>query len=275
MSNEFQGVTFPQQRITPSDDALIRRAILPDGILSGCKISYSGSTLTMAAGKLMICGRQIRHPASQNWPVVDAKTGYARVVLTIDLTRTSTKETFEQVSTALQYADSKNGFPSLEQADINTSGSKYQTVIALVSLGSGGITGIVEQLGSAKIDLGPQLEAAKPKLLWENPVPSQEFGPQSVQIQDLNKYQMITIECRWSSSDATSSGMQLFPVKVFLRGQLSAYVTSPLYFADRHFSIGNGYIDFENAVGAAGPNTEAPEGTLNQRMIPVSIYGIR
>lgn len=39
MSSNFTGITFPKQRVAPSDDAIIRRAILPDGILTGCDIS--------------------------------------------------------------------------------------------------------------------------------------------------------------------------------------------------------------------------------------------
>ena len=62
MSN-FTGVTFAKQKVLPSDDAIIRRAILSDGILYGCEFSYSGSTLTMGAGHLLICGRQARHPS--------------------------------------------------------------------------------------------------------------------------------------------------------------------------------------------------------------------
>lgn len=97
MSANFTGVTFPNQKVTPANDAVIRRAIFDDGILTGCDLSYSGSTLTMTAGQLMICGRQIIHPSSQNWAVTEATSGYARLVLTIDVTRTSTKDTFDQV----------------------------------------------------------------------------------------------------------------------------------------------------------------------------------
>ena len=39
MISNFTGVTFAEQRVTPADDAQIRRAILPDGILSGCELS--------------------------------------------------------------------------------------------------------------------------------------------------------------------------------------------------------------------------------------------
>ena len=152
MSSNFTGITFPKQRVAPSDDAIIRRAILPDGILTGCDISYSGSTLTMAAGQLMICGRQVRHPSSQNWAVVDATSGYARLLLTIDTTRTSTKDVFDQVLDTIEYASSEDGFPDLETADINVSGTRYQVAACVVSLGAVGITGIKSQLEKSAVD---------------------------------------------------------------------------------------------------------------------------
>lgn len=147
MSN-FTGVTFAQQKVLPSDDALIRRRILTDGILSGCELSYSGSTLTMSAGQLLACGRQFRHPSAQNWAVVDATTGFARLLLTVDLTRTASKDVFDQIVDSIEYATSEDGFPDLQQSDINASGSIYQIEACVVSLGTGGITGIVKSFGS-------------------------------------------------------------------------------------------------------------------------------
>ena len=146
MSTNFTGVTFPNQKVTPANDAVIRRAIFDDGILTGCDLSYSGSTLTMTAGQLMICGRQIIHPSSQNWAVTEATSGYARLVLTIDVTRTSTKDTFDQVVDEIQYATDANGFADLTTADINATGTRYQVAVCVVSLGPGGITGIASKL---------------------------------------------------------------------------------------------------------------------------------
>ena len=154
MSTDFTGVTFAKQKVTPADDAIVRRAILPDGILTGCALSYSGSTLTMAAGQLMVCGRQIKHPSAQNWAVSDATSGYARLLLTIDLTRTASKETFDQVVDTIEYATSADGFSELEQADINSAGTKYQIAVCVVSLGTGGITGIVEELEKSEASAG-------------------------------------------------------------------------------------------------------------------------
>lgn len=146
MSN-FTGVTFAQQKVLPSDDAIIRRASLSDGVLYGCEMSYSGSTLTMGSGQLLICGRQIRHPSAENWAIVDATSGFARLVLTVDLTKTSSKDSFEQVVDSIEYATSQDGFSELVREDVNVSGTRYQVAACVVSLGTGGITGIVNQLG--------------------------------------------------------------------------------------------------------------------------------
>ena len=147
---DFTGVTFANQTVTPADDALVRRALLGDGILTGCEFSYSGYTLTMRSGALIVCGRQIRHPSAQNWAVVGAKTGYARLVLDIDLTKSSTAQLFDQVTTSLEYASAEDGFTALTQENINVSGSHYQIALCVVSLGEAGITGIVSQLDAAE-----------------------------------------------------------------------------------------------------------------------------
>lgn len=147
---DFTGVTFANQTVTPADDALVRRALLGDGILTGCEFSYSGYTLTMRSGALIVCGRQIRHPSAQNWAVVGAKTGYAQLVLDIDLTKSSTAQLFEQVTTSLEYASAEDGFTALTQENINVAGSHYQAALCVVSLGDAGITGIVEQMEQAE-----------------------------------------------------------------------------------------------------------------------------
>lgn len=184
MSSNFVGVTFANQRVTPIADALIRRAILPDGILSGCTMSYSGSTLTMGAGYMIACGREFQHAAAQNWAVVDATSGFARLLLTIDLTRTATADSFDQVVDTIEYATAEDGFPTLVQDDINASGTKYQVVACVVSLGTGGITGIVSQLGAASIheilaSFRSGMEVVK---LWENTDTSHRFDTQTVAV---------------------------------------------------------------------------------------------
>ena len=151
MSN-FTGVTFADQAVSPSDDAIVRRAMLPDGILAGCALTYSGYTLTMGSGYLLACGRQFRHPLAENWAVSDATSGFARLVIEIDLTKTATETTFNQIDTFIEYASAEDGFAELIQTDINISGTKYQMEACKMSLGTGGITGIVSQMELSRAD---------------------------------------------------------------------------------------------------------------------------
>lgn len=147
----FGGITFAGQKVTPSDDALLMQHILSDGILHGCELSTAGFTLTMAVGNLILYGRNIRHTADQSWPVNGASSGFARLVVTIDLSKTATIDAFEQIETSVEYATSLDGFPALEHSEINISGVKYQAEICVVSLATAGITGIVRQMPVAKL----------------------------------------------------------------------------------------------------------------------------
>lgn len=151
MSN-FTGVTFANQAVSPSDDAAVYRALLPDGILTGCALTYSGYTLTMGSGLLIACGRVFRHPLTENWAAADANSGFARLVIEIDLTKTSTETAFSQIDAFVEYASAEDGFAELVQTDINISGTRYQMEACKVSLGSGGITGIVSQMELSRAD---------------------------------------------------------------------------------------------------------------------------
>lgn len=175
MSNEFAGVTFPWQKVTPSDDAAVRARMLTDGVLYGCGISYLGSTLTMQAGQCIACGRQIRHKVSENWAITGATSGYARLLLTVDLTGVSTEDAFNQVGVLIQYASTVNGFPSLRQDNINDIGTYYQVPVCVVSLGSGGITGIVSQWSDSVPALRLKFGETYGYTLPENPADGQFF----------------------------------------------------------------------------------------------------
>ena len=142
----FVGVTFAEQKVSPSDDAILMKAILDDGIIYGCGLNYAGFALTMDAGYLLISGRLIHNTAAQTWAIAGATSGYARLVLTIDLSLPSTADDFQQVEASVEYSTTSDGFASLEQSEINVSGVKYQVEICAVSLSSGGITGIVRQI---------------------------------------------------------------------------------------------------------------------------------
>lgn len=269
--SKFLGITFADQNVQPSDDAAVRRAALSDGFLYGCELSYAGSTLTMASGQIIACGRQFEHPTSDNWAVVDATSGYARLLLTIDLSRTSTEDAFDQVTDTIEYATSVDGFPVLEQEDINTSGLRYQVVACVVSLGTGGITGIVEQIGRSY---------ARPplKLVWELPsgVSSMSAGKLTL---TSGKYAHYLVD--FGSNDYSiivRSGRKAYGQRVFIEESTSTSATR-ITFYSRMLTFpptGSNIVTIEDArrtyytTSSGWLKTE----TSNATLVPHKIWGI-
>ena len=168
MSEYFKGVTFPLQEITPSDDAIVRRSILPDRRLSGCELTYSGYTLTMSPGSMLVCGRQFRHTAAQSWAVTGAASGYARLLLTIDVTKASMQDVFEQIYTSIEYASTDNGFSPLRMDDINATGTIYQISVCVLALNANGISQIVDQMNSNQVGAVPTTRTVNGRPLSED-----------------------------------------------------------------------------------------------------------
>ena len=154
------GITFANQKITPSDDGRLYGAMLADGILTGCGITFAAATLSVAAGSLLIGTRELR-TSGETLSVTGATSGYARVIIDIDLTRAATKTSFEQAQFQIQYAASLDAFASLEQQDINTAGTHYQSVFCVLSLGTAGITGVVSSLTSARVGVAQLTNEAR------------------------------------------------------------------------------------------------------------------
>lgn len=154
------GITFANQKITPSDDGRLYGAMLADGILTGCGITFAAATLSVAAGSLLIGTRELR-TSGETLSVTGATSGYARVIIDIDLTRAATKTSFEQAQFQIQYAASLDAFAALEQQDINTAGTHYQAVFCVLSLGTAGITGVVSSLASARVGIAQLTNEAR------------------------------------------------------------------------------------------------------------------
>lgn len=142
------GVTFANQGLTPSDDGILYGSLLTDGILTGCAITFAAATLSIAAGNMLIGTRELR-TSGETLSITGATSGYARVIVDIDLTRAATEKVFEQAQLQIEYAASPDAFPALVQQDINAAGTHFQSVFCVVSLGEAGITGIVSSLGES------------------------------------------------------------------------------------------------------------------------------
>ena len=154
----FKGCTFDNQNVSSKADGGLYQSIFPkDGKLWGCSMSVTATDLTVQPGELLIGGRLIQVDGATQVPFTDPiTTGYGQIVLTIDLSQTSTETSFEQVEASVVYSTTEV-FPDLTQGQINSQNGDmvYQAQLAVVSIAGGNVTGIVSQIGTAQA-LGSQ-----------------------------------------------------------------------------------------------------------------------
>jgi len=143
------GVTFENQLLAEMDDGNLQEFLLKDGVIRGLTLSYNGSNLTIDAGYLIAAGRLIGNDAALTI-AVPASSGYARIVLIIDLTGTATDSVFTQLSTRVDSEANVSDFSALTQGDINGGvDTTYEIALAIVQTSASGITGITSQLAAA------------------------------------------------------------------------------------------------------------------------------
>ena len=144
----LSGVTFPQQTFTPSEWGQMFEAVLADGILRGCAVTYSGAKVMIAEGAMIVKGRLIEIPSTVTETTAPTyPSGYGRVKVIIDTTNASTASLNQQAFVDTEYSSSET-FPSLVQNDINDGGTKYEVELAIVKYTSGSITSLTQKLGS-------------------------------------------------------------------------------------------------------------------------------
>lgn len=160
----INGILFDNQSPTAKGLRGGFHSALSDGILEGCNISYSGGTLTIGSGLVHAAGG-IFSIAGGETIAISGTSGYERIIINIDLSQTSTAETFNQVSITHDHATATNTFTNLTKQNINAGGGTiYQAELCVVSLGGNGITGVVRKaIASAKIQYGNTLPADAPE----------------------------------------------------------------------------------------------------------------
>lgn len=143
------GVTYANQRVSAADHAKLFRMVIGDGVMNGCGCSYRYDKFTISDGQFIACGRLTGIEGSE---VIDitGNSGYARIRGVIDMDQAAEIDTFGQFYWRVDYASSADGFAALTQEDVNARGKIYEIEWAVVSLGEGGITGIVRSIANAE-----------------------------------------------------------------------------------------------------------------------------
>lgn len=143
------GVTYSNQRVSAADHAKLFRMVIGDGVMNGCGCSYRYDKFTISAGQFIACGRLTGIEGSE---VIDitGNSGYARIRGIIDMDQVAEIDSFGQFYWRVDYASSADGFAALTQEDVNASGKIYEIEWAVVSLGEGGITGVIRSIANAE-----------------------------------------------------------------------------------------------------------------------------
>ena len=149
MSYTLKGITFTGQAVTSAADGTVQSAMLRDGRLSGIGISYAGNTLTITKGYMLSGGRITLLSGVSSWILNQATSGYARLILQLDMSKTATASAWEQGTILTEYAATLDALRALATEPINGTGSVYEMEICVVSLASTGISEIVRQLPDA------------------------------------------------------------------------------------------------------------------------------
>lgn len=140
----WEGITFAKQHPSPETDGMLRRAYLPDSILSGGSLLVIGSTLSMDAGAVMVCGRLLKMDGV--WELASDQQ-IARLVLTVDV---SNPQQYG-LSADLVYPDGNGSFADLQTDDINNGGSIYQVILCVLHRHDNNIWGIVDAIPRARL----------------------------------------------------------------------------------------------------------------------------
>lgn len=166
MSSQIHGINFDNQVVSAKDHGRMFQCLLTDGILTGCAMSYSGKNVTIGAGYLLVAGREMKLTSTATVSVAGATSGYARVVVTVDLSKEASTTNFEQANFSVSYASTITGFPALAKDDVNNTGTKYEFELCVVRLVTTGVSGFYRRAGTVMISM-PIFPVITPEMIRE------------------------------------------------------------------------------------------------------------
>lgn len=138
----IKGFRFTNQLANAEVDARIHQEFLNknDGIFYGMDLSRTNNSITISEGLCEIAGRPVA-VINNETVAVSTESLYCLLILEIDLSKESTKDSFNQVSFKL--LTSSSSYPSVTQQDINKYNGEnnlYQLEFARFKSGTSGIT---------------------------------------------------------------------------------------------------------------------------------------
>lgn len=133
----IKGYVFLNQLASNDVDSMVFRKMLDnhDGIMKGMGLSYSGSTITIAEGVIMVAGRPIGVVGSET-VVASTSNVYNKLIVEIDLSQTATVAEFNQASFKILSSPTSYAAITLTKQDMDNGGTLYQVELARFQTGA-------------------------------------------------------------------------------------------------------------------------------------------
>lgn len=285
MSTDIKGLFFKDQLLGARGLGAFGASALSDGILNGCEVTLSSGTATIAPGHIIVGGRVIR--IANSIEVGSVGAAFTSIVATVDLTQTSTKSTFNQVSLSLAKNATLANVLTGDANDINLSGTTHSAWLWVHDA----TDGIPDTYRYAK--------GKSKELLWQNltsggaSAVGDGFAAQALVLPGLSEFKGIEItfliESGLSYYDAqtmnipgaaflltnSDSGSAFNGKKYFPWYANSTMLTEGIWhILGRQINIYPEIdtLDFTTGWRKRGTNSTGSAGTY---MVPVEIYGVR
>lgn len=142
----LNGFIYDERNNRAKDWGNVFRALFPDGILTGCAISFTANSITIGTGYFMSGGRAVQVDGATTTNIAASiQNGYVRLIYETDLTQPASGTTFAQGVLSYDFSATTT-FPELVQDDINGAGTTYQSMVCIAQVTGGNIVGIVQTM---------------------------------------------------------------------------------------------------------------------------------
>ena len=154
----IKGITFDEQSISAANMGHFMNVFSgkQTGITQGCAITSDASNLYIAAGYMLICGRQVQIVGNQTVPFLSVASGelFCKIVFQIDLTKTNTESDFLQGT--IETLSSASAYPVATKNDLDEGGTLYQFELAQYHVTSSGVDSVVDLTNAVSVDWLPK-----------------------------------------------------------------------------------------------------------------------
>ena len=125
-------------------------ALMSDGIIRGCALTFTGTSITMGVGSFVVQGAITEIDAAETTDLsAPIANGYVRLIFHVDLDEVPSTTEFTQGWFTYDYSATLSGFSALTQEDINGTGSVYEKEIGVWTMVSSECTALVRSIAIA------------------------------------------------------------------------------------------------------------------------------